>query len=67
MVNEITADLNDVKAALKTFVNDAHGKHQAQASCGRRWVHAEPVRMGHDVTVVLDVSEHAPAPCEVGA
>ncbi len=30
MVNEITADLNDVKAALTTFVNDAHGQYQAQ-------------------------------------
>ena len=32
MVNEITADLNDVKAALTTLVNDAHGQYQAQAS-----------------------------------
>ena len=30
MVNEITVDLNDVKAALTTFVNDAHGQYQAQ-------------------------------------
>jgi len=32
MVNEITADLNDVKAALTTFVNDAHGQYHAQTS-----------------------------------
>ena len=32
MVNEITADLNDVKAALTTFVNDAHGQYQDQTS-----------------------------------
>ena len=32
MVNEVTADLNDVKAALTTFVNDAHGQYQAQTS-----------------------------------
>ena len=32
MVNEITADLNDVKTALTTFVNDAHGQYQAQTS-----------------------------------
>jgi len=32
MVNEITADLNDVKAALTTFVNDAHGQYQALTS-----------------------------------
>ena len=32
MVNEITADLNDVKTALTTFVNDAHSQYQAQTS-----------------------------------
>jgi len=32
MVSEITADLNDVKTALTTFVNDAHGQYQAQNS-----------------------------------
>jgi hypothetical protein len=32
MVNEITADLNDVKTALTTFVTDAHGQYQAQTS-----------------------------------
>ena len=32
MVNEITSDLNDVKAALTTFVNDAHGQYQSQTS-----------------------------------
>jgi hypothetical protein len=31
-VNQITADLNGVKTALTTFVNDAHGQYQAQAS-----------------------------------
>ena len=32
MVNEITTDLNDVKTALTTFVNDAHSQYQAQTS-----------------------------------
>ena len=32
MVTEITADLNDVKTALTTLVNDAHGQWQAQTS-----------------------------------
>jgi len=32
MVSEVTADLNDVKTALTTFVNDAHGQYQAQTS-----------------------------------
>ena len=32
MVNEIIADLNDVKTALTTFVNDAHSQYQAQTS-----------------------------------
>ena len=32
MVSEITADLNDVKTALATFVTDAHGQYQAQTS-----------------------------------
>jgi hypothetical protein len=32
MVSEITADLNDVKTALATFVTDARGQYQAQTS-----------------------------------
>jgi len=32
MANEITADLDDVKAALTTFVNDAHGQYKDQTS-----------------------------------
>jgi len=32
MLTEITADLNDVKTALTTFVADAHGQYQAEAS-----------------------------------
>jgi hypothetical protein len=32
MVTEITADLNEVKTALTTLVNDAHGQWQAQTS-----------------------------------
>ena len=32
MVNQITADLNDVKTALTTFVNDAHSQYQARTS-----------------------------------
>jgi hypothetical protein len=32
MVTETTADLNDVKTALTTLVNDAHGQWQAQTS-----------------------------------
>ena len=32
MVNEITADLNDVKTALTTFVNDSYSQYQAQTS-----------------------------------
>jgi hypothetical protein len=32
MVTEITADLNEVKTALTTVVNDAHGQWQAQTS-----------------------------------
>jgi hypothetical protein len=31
-VNEITSDLNDVKAALTKLVNDAHGQLQTQTS-----------------------------------
>lgn len=31
-VSEITSDLNNVKAALTTLVNDAHGQWQAQTS-----------------------------------
>lgn len=31
-VSELTTDLNNVKAALTTFVNDAHGQWQAQTS-----------------------------------
>jgi hypothetical protein len=31
-VSELTADLNQVKTALTTFVNDAHGQWQAQTS-----------------------------------
>ena len=31
-VNEITSDLNDVKAALTKLVNDAHGQVQTQTS-----------------------------------
>jgi hypothetical protein len=31
-VSEITADLNQVKTALTTFVHDAHGQWQAQTS-----------------------------------
>jgi hypothetical protein len=31
-VNQITADLNDVKTALTTLVNDGHGQFQAQTS-----------------------------------
>ena len=31
-VNEITSDLNNVKAALTKLVNDAHGQWQAQTS-----------------------------------
>jgi hypothetical protein len=32
MASEITADLNDVKTALETFVTDARGQYQAQTS-----------------------------------
>jgi hypothetical protein len=32
MVTEVTAGLNGVKTAVTTFVNDAHGQYQAQAS-----------------------------------
>jgi len=32
MANEITADLNDVKTALTTFVDDAHGQFEAETS-----------------------------------
>jgi len=32
MVTEVIADLNGVKTALTTFVNDAHGEYQAQTS-----------------------------------
>jgi hypothetical protein len=32
VVNEITTDLNEVKTALTTLVNNAHGQWQAQTS-----------------------------------
>jgi hypothetical protein len=32
MVSEITADLNEVKSALTTLANDAHGQWQTQTS-----------------------------------
>jgi hypothetical protein len=31
-VNQITANLDEVRTALTTFVNDAHGQYQAQTS-----------------------------------
>jgi phage-related protein len=54
MVNEVTADLNDVKTALTTLVDGAHGRYQAQTS-------ALSSALGKLKTSVSDLAAHPSA------